>query len=53
MEMVIGIAMVWLWYGCADLFTCWTGEIDRYFELLQDAKIKGYLFEEKNYFNKK
>lgn len=26
--------------------------IDRYFELLKDAKIKGYLFEEKNYFNK-
>ncbi|CRG91742.1 hypothetical protein PISL3812_08794 [Talaromyces islandicus] len=25
---------------------------ERYFELLKDRKIKGYLFEEKNYFSK-
>lgn len=26
--------------------------IERYLELLKDRKIKGYLFEEKNYFSK-
>jgi hypothetical protein len=26
--------------------------VERYFELLKDRKIKGYLFEEKNYFSK-
>lgn len=26
--------------------------LERYFELLKDRKIKGYLFEEKNYFSK-
>jgi hypothetical protein len=28
------------------------GWIERYLELLKDRKIKGYLFEEKNYFSK-
>jgi hypothetical protein len=28
------------------------GVVDRYFELLKDAKVKGYLFEQQNYIPK-
>lgn len=41
----IFLGYVWLTFFCSPC-------LERYFELLKDRKIKGYLFEEKNYFSK-
>lgn len=48
--MVFGGCRGFIRDGCAsDLHTLTCDFAERYFELLKDAKVKGYLFAQKNY----